>query len=186
MTTLAFILFWVLVGSGLLFVALSGGPRGARERLHTQSRTGRRAAYVLFAVSLLAFGVAIPVAVTAMVKNRDDVPEANVSNLTAQEQRGREVFGERCRNCHALQAAAAYAKVGPNLDELRPPAGLVKDAIENGRARGNGQMAADLVVGEDVDAVAAFVAKAVGQDAENLDASDASTGDTQPGAGATE
>ena len=37
------------------------------------------------------------------------------------------------------------------------------DAIHNGRARGNGQMAADLVEGQDADDVAAFVAKAVGQ-----------------------
>ena len=37
------------------------------------------------------------------------------------------------------------------------------DAIENGRARGNGQMAADLYTGEEAENVAAFVAKAVGQ-----------------------
>ena len=167
MTVLAFVLFWVLVGLGLLFVALSGGPRGARQRLHSQSHRGRRLSYAVFAAALLAFGIGIPTAVTALVKDRDDVPEANVSNLTAEEKRGREVFGDRCRNCHTLEAAAAYAKVGPNLDELRPPADLVKDAIEQGRSRGNGQMAADLVVGEDVDAVAAFVAKAVGQSEED-------------------
>ena len=37
------------------------------------------------------------------------------------------------------------------------------DAIENGRARGNGAMAADLVTGEDAQDVAEFVARAVGQ-----------------------
>lgn len=163
MTTLAFLLFWVLAGIGLLFVALSGGPRGARERLHSQSRTGQRIAYVAFAIALLALGIGIPAGVSLVVANRDDIPEANVSNLTDQEERGLEMFGNRCANCHTLQAANASAKVGPNLDDLRPPENLVKDAIENGRARGNGQMAADLVVGEDVDAVAAFVAKAVGQ-----------------------
>ena len=36
------------------------------------------------------------------------------------------------------------------------------DAIHNGRARGNGQMAADLFTGQDAEDVAAFVAKAVG------------------------
>ena len=163
MTTLAFLLFWVLAGLGLLFVALSGGPRGARERLQSQSKTGQRVAYVAFVVALLALGIGIPAGVSLVVANRDDIPEANVSNLTAQEDRGRDMFGSRCANCHTLQAANASAKVGPNLDDLRPPANLVKDAIENGRARGNGQMAADLVVGEDVDAVSAFVAKAVGQ-----------------------
>ena len=38
------------------------------------------------------------------------------------------------------------------------------DAIENGRSRGNGQMAANLVEGEDAEAVAQYVAVAVGQD----------------------
>ena len=45
------------------------------------------------------------------------------------------------------------AQVGPNLDNLRPPEKLVLDAIHNGRARGNGQMAADLVEGEDAEDV---------------------------------
>ena len=37
------------------------------------------------------------------------------------------------------------------------------DAIHNGRAEGNGDMAADLVEGQDAEDVASFVAKAVGQ-----------------------
>ena len=37
------------------------------------------------------------------------------------------------------------------------------DAIHNGRARGNGAMARDLVVGQDAEDVAAFVARAVGK-----------------------
>ena len=164
MTTLAFVLFWVLAGVGLLFVALSCGPRGARERLHSQSRTGQRLAYAGFAVALIALGILIPTGVSLVVANRDDIPEANVKDLTAQEERGLEMFGSRCSNCHTLQAANASAKVGPNLDTLRPTANLVKDAIENGRARGNGQMAADLVEGEDAEAVAEYVAVAVGQD----------------------
>ena len=73
------------------------------------------------------------------------------------------MFAERCRNCHTLKAANAVAQVGPNLDDLRPPKGLVLDAIKNGRSRGNGQMAAGLVEGQDAEDVAAFVAKAVGQ-----------------------
>ena len=74
----------------------------------------------------------------------------------------RELFGLRCANCHTLQAANAIAQVGPNLDQIRPPKALVLDAIENGRARGNGQMAGGLYTGEDAEDVANFVAKAVG------------------------
>ena len=53
--------------------------------------------------------------------------------------------------------------MGPNLDNLRPPEDLVLDAIHNGRARGNGEMAEDLVQGKDAEDVAAFVAAAVNQ-----------------------
>ena len=74
-----------------------------------------------------------------------------------------ELFGVRCVNCHTLKASGAVAEIGPNLDDLRPPKGLVLDAIKNGRARGNGQMAAGLYTGQDAEDVASYVAKAVGQ-----------------------
>jgi mono/diheme cytochrome c family protein len=163
MTTLIFVLVWVVLGLGLLFIALSGGPSGAAGRLMSTSRVGRRVATVLFVLSVLLLGVIIPAAVVSAVSSRDDVPEANVSNLTEAEQHGRELFGARCANCHTLEAANAIASVGPNLDQIRPPKALVLDAIENGRSRGNGQMAGGLYTGSDADDVASFVAKAVGQ-----------------------
>jgi mono/diheme cytochrome c family protein len=164
MALLALVLFFVVLGLGVLFVAGSGGPGGARRRIQTQSRSGRAFAVGAFLVALLVLGVAIPAAVIATVKNRDSIPEAGVNHLTDLEKRGRELFGQRCANCHTLPAAGAYAKVGPNLAELRPPKALVLDAIHNGRANGNGQMAADLVEGEDAEAVAEFVAVVGGQD----------------------
>jgi len=163
MFTLIFVLFWVLLALGLLLVALSGGPSGALQQLQSQSRGSRKAATVLFALALLVLGVGIPLAVISSVEARDDIPEANVSNLTAAEQHGRELFGMRCSQCHTLAASKAVAQVGPNLDQLRPPKALVLDAIKNGRANGNGQMAAGLYSGQDADDVASYVAKAVGQ-----------------------
>jgi mono/diheme cytochrome c family protein len=162
-TTLVFTLFFITLGVSVLFVALSGGPGGARRRLGSQSRGTRRLALINFILGLLILGLAIPAAVIALDKKRDDDPAANVYNLTKAEEHGRLLFGERCRNCHTLKAANAVAQVGPNLDELRPPKSLVLNAIHNGRARGNGQMAADLVEGQDAEDVASFVAKAVGQ-----------------------
>jgi mono/diheme cytochrome c family protein len=162
-TTLVFVLVFVGLALGVLFVALSGGTSGARARLASQSRGTRRLALVNFILALVILGIGIPAAVIASVDERNSIPTANVSNLTNAEEHGRELFGERCRNCHTLKAANAVAQVGPNLDNLRPPKNLVLDAIHNGRARGNGQMAADLVEGQDADDVAAFVAKAVGQ-----------------------
>jgi mono/diheme cytochrome c family protein len=153
----------VLLGLGLLFVALSGGAGGAGERLMSTGRGARRAAAVLFALALILLGVGVPAAVIAAVSNNDSVPQADVSNLTASEQHGRELFGLRCTNCHTLKASNAIAEIGPNLDTLRPPKALVLDAIANGRAKGNGQMAANLYTGEDAEDVANYVAKAVGQ-----------------------
>jgi mono/diheme cytochrome c family protein len=163
MTTLIFVLVWVVLGLALLLIALSGGPSGAMQQVMSQTRGARKLAIVLFSLLALALGVLIPAAVIAAVSNRDDIPEANVTDLTASEKNGRELFGQRCANCHTLKAANAIAAVGPNLDELRPTKDLVLNAIENGRANGNGQMAQDLYTGQDAEDVANFVAKAVGQ-----------------------
>jgi mono/diheme cytochrome c family protein len=163
MTTLIFVLAWVLLGLGLLFVAFSGGPGGAGQRMMSTGRGARRVATVLFVIALVVLGAGVPAAVIAAVSNNDSVPEANVSDLTAAEQHGRELFGLRCANCHTLKASNAIAEIGPNLDTLRPNKALVLNAIENGRAQGNGQMAANLYTGQDAQDVASYVAKAVGQ-----------------------
>jgi mono/diheme cytochrome c family protein len=161
--TLVFTLVFISLGISVFFIAISGGMGGARKRMASQSRGTRRLAMINFLLGIVILGLGIPAAVIATVDSRDDIPEANVKNLTAAEKHGRQLFGERCANCHTLKAANAVAQVGPDLDDLRPPKNLVLDAIRNGRARGNGNMAADLVEGEDAEDVAAFVAKAVGQ-----------------------
>jgi mono/diheme cytochrome c family protein len=153
----------VLLGVGLVLVAFSGGPGGALQRLMSQTRAARRVSIVLFAIALVALGFGVPAAVIAAVSDNNSIPEANVTELTASEKRGRELFGLRCSNCHTLEAANAVGAIGPNLDQLRPPKALVLNAIKNGRAQGNGQMAANLYTGQDAEDVANFVAKAVGQ-----------------------
>jgi mono/diheme cytochrome c family protein len=163
MLTTIFVLFWILLGLGLLFIAFSGGPGGAGARLMSTGRGARRAAVVLFAIAVLALGFGVPAAVIAAVSENDSIPEANVSDLTASEQHGRELFGLRCSNCHTLKAANAVAEIGPNLDQLRPPKQLVLTTIKSGKANGNGQMGKDLYTGQDAEDVANFVAKAVGQ-----------------------
>jgi mono/diheme cytochrome c family protein len=163
MTTLIFVLVWVLLGLGLLFVAFSGGRQGAGEQLMSTSRGARRAAVVLFALALILLGFGVPAAVIAAVSKNDSVPQANVTDLTASEQHGRELFGLRCVNCHTLKASNAIAEIGPDLDTLRPNKAVVLNAIKNGKANGNGQMAANLYTGQDAEDVANYVAKAVGQ-----------------------
>ena len=110
MTTLIFVLTWVVLGLGLLLIALSGGPSGALQRMQSQSRGSRKAATVLFVIALLVLGVGVPLAVISSVEARDDIPEANVSNLTAAEKHGRELFGQRCSQCHTLAASKAVVE----------------------------------------------------------------------------
>jgi mono/diheme cytochrome c family protein len=162
MATLVFVLAWVLLGLGVVLVGMSGGTGGALARLQTQTRRGRRAATATFALAVVVLGVGVPAAVIAAVDDRSDIPQAGVTNLTASEKHGRELFGQRCGQCHTLKAANAIATVGPNLDQLRPPKALVLDAIAHGRARGNGNMPAQIYTGQDAQDVAAFVAKVAG------------------------
>jgi mono/diheme cytochrome c family protein len=158
-----FIGFWVVVGLTLLVIALSGGPRGARERvLQSQSRRGRRTAAVVILIVCLAFGVALPALVIANDQDQTKAGRAGVK-LTAAEKRGRELFGRTCNQCHTLAASKTVGRVGPDLDDLHPPKSLVLNAIEQGRARGIGRMPAALLQGQDAQDVAAYVSKVAGR-----------------------
>ena len=162
MAVLAFVLLFVLLALGAFFLAMSGGPGGASRKVQTQSRSGRKGATVLFVLALLVLGIAVPLYVIESDKDRDSIPEANVTQLTSLQKEGRELFGQRCRNCHALKAANASAKVGPDLDASPRAEALVLDAIQKGRAAGDGNMPAAVFEGEEAKAVAEFVAVATG------------------------
>ena len=157
----AAVAFWLILGFGVFFVALRGGPRGARASLYTQGRFGRRAIWSTVVI-LTAFGISVPALVLAFNSaHRASAAPAGV-HLSASATRGRELFARACATCHTLHAANAVGRVGPNLDVLRPPKVLVLDAIANGRARGMGQMPALLYEGRDAEDVANFVATVAG------------------------
>jgi mono/diheme cytochrome c family protein len=158
-TALAFIVAFVVVGLVVVAAAFSGGRRNA-ERPAGPSRRGRRVVAVLVGAVVVALGVLIPALVIANAKDNEKAPGG--VKLNAADEAGRRVFAQRCANCHTLRAANAVGKVGPNLDQLRPPKALVLDAIKKGRARGQGQMPAGLVDGQDAQNVADFVAKVAG------------------------
>jgi mono/diheme cytochrome c family protein len=164
LATAAFLAFWVVVGLVLFFIALRGGPRGARATLQSQSRGGRRTAAIVFAVFYVGVGLAVP---ALILIDHGDSAEARANGatieLTEQQEEGRQLFGEYCASCHTLAAARADGKVGPNFDQQKPPEGLVADAIVRGRQRGSGTMPAGIVQGEDVDAVASFVGAVAGR-----------------------
>ena len=162
MSTLIFVLIFVLIGLGTFFVAISGGPSGAGARIHSQSRAGRRVALLGFVVALIVLGFAVPAAVIALNKNSDSIPAVDVNHLPAALLRGRVLFGNRCAACHTLKAANAVAQVGPNLDQLKPPKALVLDAIAKGRT-GIGNMPAQIYEGQDAQDVADFVSSVAGK-----------------------
>lgn len=76
---------------------------------------------------------------------------------------GLEAFKKTCGGCHTLAAADTSGKAGPNLDNVKPDAAKVQHAIENGGASGSGAMPKNLLQGQQVEEVAAFVAKYAGQ-----------------------
>ncbi len=162
---LLFVLLFLALGLGVVFIALSGGPSGARRRMQQQSRgrRGGRGGGLAAAIVILALGVAVPVAVAISNNSHDASQAPGGVDLTAAEVKGRSVFAEKCSTCHTLAASNAVGRVGPNLDNLRPPKGLVLDAIKNGRARGQGQMPAGLVDGDDAQDVAAYIAASAGR-----------------------
>lgn len=163
MAALAIIAFWVLLGLIVFGIALSGGPRAARrDVVQSHSRQGRRTAALVLSAVFLGFGVAVPAIVIAANHNNDRAGHQGIK-LTAAQQRGREIFGHTCNECHTLAAANTVGRTGPNLDQLQPPKPLVLDAIAHGRARGSGRMPSQLLQGKDAQDVASFVARVAGR-----------------------
>jgi mono/diheme cytochrome c family protein len=174
LATILFLAFWVLLALVLFFIAVRGGIGGARATLQTQSRGGRRVAWVVFVVFYVGFGILMPTVFLA--GNRANAStQVGGLRLNAAQKRGRTLFGQNCGVCHTLAAANAVGKVGPNLDTLKPPAQLVLNTINNGCVQsppsnsnqaclGNGTMPAQLVEGKDAQDVANFVAKVAGKE----------------------
>jgi mono/diheme cytochrome c family protein len=157
-----FVAFWVLLALGLFFLALRGGARGAREALQVQSYRARRLAIAGFLAVFAVLGIGVPAVL--LIGNHDNASAQYAGvKLTSGDRHGRDIFGLVCSSCHTLKAARANGKVGPNLDQLRPPKALVLDALAKGRQRGNGTMPPGLVQGTDAQDVASFVSKVAGR-----------------------
>ena len=74
---------------------------------------------------------------------------------------GKEIFlnAGNCAACHSLKDAGSNAMFGPNLNEIRPDIGRVKNAVLNGI----GVMPAyqGILSGEEIDAVSYYVSESV-------------------------
>ena len=157
-----FVLTFVVLGLGVIAFAFSGRS-GGRRRRGGPTRAGRRFVAIMVTVVIVALGVAVPLAIGVVNGNDHAKSAPGGVDLNASQAEGRSVFARYCSTCHTLKASNAVGKVGPNLDVLHPPKGLILDAIAKGRARGQGQMPAGLVDGQDAQDVAAYVAAVAGQ-----------------------
>jgi len=99
------------------------------------------------------------------------LPASGCGTSTADVQRGRVLFIQKCGVCHTLAEAGTTAQIGPNLDDAFAAAreagensaymeGLVKAQVEFPRPSNNDpnvSMPADVVSGQDLEDVAAYV-----------------------------
>jgi mono/diheme cytochrome c family protein len=165
----------IIAVTGLIFYrAMWGGGFGPLTNLlSTTNRSQSRLLNSGLVFVYLAFGIAVPLVFILGNHAKSNAQVAGV-RLTASEQVGRELFAEHCAVCHTLSADNAVGKVGPNLDELKPPYATVVHTIEYGclqnptAANVNqycldyGNMPADIVQGQQATDVAKFVAAVAG------------------------
>ncbi|HWM63917.1 MAG TPA: cytochrome c [Solirubrobacterales bacterium] len=104
------------------------------------------------------------------------LPASGCGTSTADTERGRELFVQKCGTCHAMAQAGTTAQIGPDLDRAFGPAraagetgstveGIVAAQIEYPRPSTDNpavSMPADLVTGQDLHDVAAYVGEYAG------------------------
>jgi mono/diheme cytochrome c family protein len=160
---------FIVLGLGTFFVAIGGGQRKGRQSVPSEGGIGQHLV-TLGVVVTFVFGLAIPALVLA--DNGEHKASAAIGgvHLNKDEQKGRELFAHTCAVCHTLAAVKSVGRTGPNLDirvgdDISTAAGrraLVENAIEEGRARGLGQMPALLYQGKEAEDIAKFVAAVAG------------------------
>jgi len=160
MAALLFLSFFVALGLGVVLVAMRGGPRGVRDTLEAGRRKPLHAAEFMIAGAIALFGLIVPAIVLLSDQASAGPGGSSLSGASAE---GRELFAQKCAQCHELKDAGAVGRVGPNLDLLRPQPMLTLDAIENGRARGQGQMPDQLLEGQEAKDVASYIDKVAGR-----------------------
>jgi cytochrome c2 len=104
------------------------------------------------------------------------LPAAGCGTSTADVERGRTLFIQKCGTCHGMAQAGTTAQIGPNLDDAFAAAraagqtastveGVVVAQVENPRPMSENpavSMPAELVTGQDLEDVAAYVGEYAG------------------------
>ncbi len=87
------------------------------------------------------------------------VKKADTTETVISRSEAKELFVSTCGVCHTLKAADTSGSIGPNLDQLDPDTGRVETQIK----QGTGAMPANLLQGQDAQAVASYVADVAGK-----------------------
>ena len=104
------------------------------------------------------------------------IAASGCGTTSGNETRGRALFIQNCGTCHTLAESGTSAKIGPNLDDAFAAArsagepdstieGIVKGQVENPRPSNDNpavSMPPDVVTGQDLDDVAAYVGRWAG------------------------
>ena len=104
------------------------------------------------------------------------IAASGCGTTSGDEERGRSLFIQNCGTCHQIAEAGTSARIGPDLDAAFAAArqagepdstieGIVKGQVENPRPSNDNpaiSMPADIVSGQDLDDVAAYVGRWAG------------------------
>ena len=164
MEVIGFLAPWILIGIGVIFVSFSGGPGAAREAYLTR---GRKAFGGVIVLTYIGIGIAVPALVIANRGDREGNTQASLNKKLrdgpAEVRRGKELFASNCAQCHSLDAVNARGIAGPDLDAIgQVTPQRVLSAIRIG-GTGQKRMPANLLQGENAQAVARYVAAVAGQ-----------------------
>ena len=150
---------FIITGLSVIAFAFAG----TRRENATPSREGRGFVYAGVALAVVGVGLALPALLIAGNNRNASRRAVGGVDLSANQAKGRTLFARNCATCHTLRASNSAGKIGPNLDVLQPPAALVSNAIQLGRAQGNGNMPALLLSGKDAKNVANYIAAVAGR-----------------------
>ncbi len=126
--------------------------------------TGSYTSVLLTIVAIyVGFGLVVPGLVLVNKEaEAGGVGALRTTDMTAAEERGKQLFRQSCASCHSLDAVNAHGVTGPRLDEIGEIAPeRVVNAIENG-GTGQGLMPAGLLEGQEAQDVAEYVSKVAG------------------------
>jgi mono/diheme cytochrome c family protein len=156
-----FLIPWILVGLGVIFVAFSGGPGRARQAYLTR---GNRAFQITILVIYLGVGIAVPaIILTARTDAQGATSQLETKHASAQISRGKTLFRATCASCHTLAAVNARGVTGPDLDRIGAlTKARVLSAIKIG-GTGQGRMPSGLLQGQNAQNVAAFLQAVAGK-----------------------